>query len=155
MSINKITNFVQVEEALNYLGAHIMKHQQAVLVGGAALLEIGLKQATKDVDLLMTHQAFNDIQFDLRFWDVWSFGDREAEEIDLKKFPTAGMIGPWKLRRFLLQKDKQLSFSCTVDVLINDQLFEEYAKKALSATIHDRLNVARIPYAELKQIGLR
>lgn len=155
MPKNGITQFKQVEEALDYLGSHIMKHQQAVLVGGAALLELGLKQATKDVDLLMTHETFNEMQYDLRFWDVWSYGDKEAEELDLKKFPTAGMIGPWQLRRFLLQKDKQLSFSCTVDVLINDQLFEEFSKKALRASIHDRLNIARLSYEELKQIGLR
>lgn len=149
---DKITSFKQVEEVLDFLGDNILELQEVILIGGAAFLEYSMKKETKDIDLVMKRKTFEDIDFDLRFLDVWTFRDS-----DLSKSlgEAAGKLGPWDLRRFMLEKDKHVSFGCTIDVFINDQLYEELAKEALSATLHGKLHVERLRYDKLKTLAVR
>lgn len=153
---DRIVTFKMVEEALEFIGDNILKNQAVILIGGAALLEHGLdgKAATKDVDLLMTEKTFEDLEFDMRARGVWTFGNKEFERLHKGRL-IPEVVGPYKLRRFLLQENKEISYDCTVDCLINDQLFQVYAEKAWTATVHGKLNVARLRYDTLKTIGLK
>ena len=61
-----IENRAQLMEALNYIGSKIEKPVNTYLIGGAALMWHNLKDATKDVDIITSYEAANDIVSVLR-----------------------------------------------------------------------------------------
>jgi hypothetical protein len=61
-----IENRAQLMEALNYIGSKIEKPVNTYLIGGAALMWHNLKDATKDVDIIASYEAANDIVSVLR-----------------------------------------------------------------------------------------
>lgn len=52
ISSNKISRREEVNELLNLLGRILDQRVEALLIGGAVMLELGLKDATKDIDLV-------------------------------------------------------------------------------------------------------
>lgn len=52
ISSNKISRREEVNELLNLLGPILDQRVEALLIGGAVMLELGLKDATKDIDLV-------------------------------------------------------------------------------------------------------
>ena len=61
-----IENRAQLMEALNYIGSKIENPVNAYLIGGAAMMWHNLKDATKDVDIVTSYEAANDIVSALR-----------------------------------------------------------------------------------------
>ena len=51
-SSNKISRREEVNELLDLLGRILKQRVEALLIGGAVMLELGLKDATKDIDLV-------------------------------------------------------------------------------------------------------
>jgi len=49
-----------LEELFDQLGGHLKRDIQALVIGGAALLEYGMKDATKDIDIVCRTEADRD-----------------------------------------------------------------------------------------------
>jgi len=55
-SSNKISRREEVNELLELLGRALEERVEALLIGGAAMLELGLKDATKDIDVVCRNE---------------------------------------------------------------------------------------------------
>ncbi len=50
--VSRISKHEEVEEILRGLGERLAEPVQVLVIGGAAMLEYGLKDVTKDIDLV-------------------------------------------------------------------------------------------------------
>lgn len=58
-----ITEFKQIENLLKEMESYMEEKVQIYIIGGAALLEQGLKPATKDIDMVVaTREEFVQVQ---------------------------------------------------------------------------------------------
>jgi hypothetical protein len=52
MASSRLSTPEEVEEILRSLGEHLDRPLEVLVIGGAAMLERGLKESTKDIDLV-------------------------------------------------------------------------------------------------------
>jgi hypothetical protein len=56
-SSNRISRRDEVNELFEQLGKALDQRVEALLIGGAAMLELGLKEPTKDIDIICRDEA--------------------------------------------------------------------------------------------------
>jgi hypothetical protein len=71
LSSNKILWRVEVNDLFEHLGQILEQRVEALLIGGAVMLELGLKDATKDIDVVCRSEGDKERQ--LAAAKAWAF----------------------------------------------------------------------------------
>jgi hypothetical protein len=71
LSSNKIFWRVEVNDLFEHLGQILEQRVEALLIGGAVMLELGLKDATKDIDVVCRSEGDKERQ--LAAAKAWAF----------------------------------------------------------------------------------
>jgi hypothetical protein len=70
-SFNRISRREEINDLFEHLGQILEQRVEALLIGGAVMLELGLKDATKDIDVICRSEGDKERQ--LAAAKAWAF----------------------------------------------------------------------------------